>query len=472
MSNIMNSPIKAINLGVENFSDGLQRQGVRSVQVAWRPPADARLVSKLRDMAGGGLACKTDAANQKAFDIMMSAEPVFIGIRKAKEVVPGFRDNLILHAGPPIAWERMIGAQKKGIIGGVLHEKLAKNEKDALGMIEAGEIEIGAANDYFIVGAGAGIVTANMMLNVSRDRQSGVEGYCPPFEGRVGLAVWGVYNEEVEENLGVIERIFAPAISETLDKCGGIDVKSIMNRGMQMGDDMHTRQTAAGLILVNELVPMMLKTGLDYQTVQYCIEQLTSTERWFHPLALSASMSMIRMIKGMEYATVVTSLVQNGVETGIKMSCTGEKWYLAPAPRFVGQYFSSQWGPDDAVPFMGDSTIAEECGMGAFAGAAAPGVMRLRGGGWREGIKQSEELKRISVGVNFNAPIPLLDFTGPGMAIDVRKVIATGITPLCHGGIISKNGGQIGAGAARFPIENHKIALNAYFEKYGDELHD
>ena len=246
MSNIMNSPIKAINLGVENFSDGLQRQGVRSVQVAWRPPADARLVSKLRDMAGGGLACKTDAANQKAFDIMMNAEPVFVGIRKAKEVVPGFRDNLILHAGPPIAWERMIGAQKKGIIGGVLHEKLAKNEKDALGMIEAGEIEIGAANDYFIVGAGAGIVTANMMLNVSRDRQSGVEGYCPPFEGRVGLAVWGVYNEEVEENLGVIERIFAPAISETLDKCGGIDVKSIMNRGMQMGDDMHTRQTAAG----------------------------------------------------------------------------------------------------------------------------------------------------------------------------------------------------------------------------------
>ena len=103
---------------------------------------------------------------------------------------------------------------------------------------------------------------------------------------------------------------------------------------------------------------------------------------------------MIRMIKGMEYATVVTSLVQNGVETGIKMSCTGEKWYLAPAPRFVGQYFSSQWGPDDAVPFMGDSTIAEECGMGAFAGAAAPGVMRLRGGGWREGIKQSEELKK------------------------------------------------------------------------------
>ena len=65
MSNIMNSPIKAINLGVENFSDGLQRQGVRSVQVAWRPPADARLVSKLRDMAGGGLACKNGRRQPK-----------------------------------------------------------------------------------------------------------------------------------------------------------------------------------------------------------------------------------------------------------------------------------------------------------------------------------------------------------------------------------------------------------------------
>jgi hypothetical protein len=105
--------------------------------------------------------------------------------------------------------------------------------------------------------------------------------------------------------------------------------------------------------------------------------------------------------------------------------------------------------------------------MGAFAAAAAPNVLRLRGGGWREAIAQSEEMKKICVGVNDNYPIPLLDFTGPGLGIDFRKVLDTGITPICHGGIISKEGGQIGAGAARFPLKVYIEALRGFLDTYG-----
>jgi hypothetical protein len=157
------------------------------------------------------------------------------------------------------------------------------------------------------------------------------------------------------------------------------------------------------------------------------------------------------------------------VETGIKVADMGERWFKMAAPRFVGAYFSTQWGPDDAVPYMGDSTSTETYGMGAFLRRRAPTVLQLRGGGWREAKAQSEELRTICAGRNNNFPIPLLDFTGPGMGIDIRKVIDTGITPLCHGGIVNRTGGQIGAGAARFGIDHYIEAMYAFMEKYGVE---
>ncbi|MBA3530682.1 MAG: hypothetical protein H0T73_02015, partial [Ardenticatenales bacterium] len=47
-----------------------------------------------------------DKANKEAVGRMMEAHPVLVGLAKAREVIPGMRDNLLLHAGPPITWER------------------------------------------------------------------------------------------------------------------------------------------------------------------------------------------------------------------------------------------------------------------------------------------------------------------------------------------------------------------------------
>lgn len=466
MSDLFNGPVKAINLGVKGFADGLNQQGTPCEQVQWKPPVDVKLSRMLLDMRGSSLEEKVNAANAKAFQMMVDSDLYFVGIKRVKDTVPGIKENTVLHSGPPIEWERMLPIQKNGIVGAVMHEKLAKTREEALGMVMAGEIEIGSANDYFCVGAGAGIISPSMVVNISVDRKTGLEGYCIPFEGREGLAVWGVYNDEVEKNLQIIENEFAPAITCALEKGGGIDVKSIIARGLQMGDDMHTRQTAANLILVSEIVPMLLNAGIDSKTINHCVYQFTSTERWFHPLALSSDMAMVRGVKGLPYCTLVTTIAQNGVDTGIKVGDSGEQWFTAPSPMFVGQYFSTKWGPEDAAPFMGDSTIAEVCGQGGFAGAAAPGVMRLRGGGYKDGIAQSEEMMQICQGINHKFPLPALDFTGPGMGIDIRKVVDKGIAPVCHGGIISKTGGQIGAGAARFPITHFVAALTAFGEKY------
>ncbi len=397
---------------------------------------------------------------------MLAAEPVWTGIKPVSQVVPGMKPNYILHAGPPTSWADAHPVVKKGMIGGVLHEKLAKTADHAIAMLERGEVEMHPAHDFRVVGAGVGIVTASMTVNVCVDKQTGHEGYCFPFEGRVGLGVWGVYNEEVEANLQCIRTRFAPAVDCALQQGGGINIKNIIAKSMQMNDEIHTRQTAASLYLVSEIIPMLLRSGADTPTVNMCIDMFLSTERWFHPLGMASAMCMTRAIHDLDYCTLVTMICSNGVKNGLKIASTGDQWFYGPAPKFEGQYFSSQWGPDDASDHIGDSTITEVAGMGGFAAAAAPGVMRLRNGTYRDAIRQSEEMKQICVGINHNFPIPLLDFSGPPIGVDFRLVLDTGVTPICHGGIISKEGGQIGAGAGRFPIEPYKEALKHFIQKY------
>jgi hypothetical protein len=409
---------------------------------------------------------KIQEANEQALQLLLSGEPHWVGMRPAVETIPGMKSNYIFHSGPPIEWERMCDTQKNGILGGVIHEKLAKTREEALALVEKGEVEIFAANDFGTVGPGAGIVTPSMPVNICRDLQTGKEGYCIPFEGRDGLGAWGVYNEKVEENLQVIEKKFAPAIDHVLQQCGGINIKSIIARGLQMGDETHTRQTAQGLMLVSEIVPHLIKSDLDRDTMSLCVNMLVETERWFHPLGMASAFSLVNSVKNIEYCTMVTAIASNGVDTGIKIACSGEKWFIAPAPKLTGKYFSAKWGPEDALPYLGDSTITEVIGLGGFAGAAAPSVLRLRGGSVKDAIEQSEEMKEICVGTNHNFPIPLLDFTGPAIGIDIRKVIDTGITPILHGGIISKRGGQLGAGVARLPMELFVDAIYSFFDQY------
>lgn len=456
--------IHAVNLGVSLFAKAVADQGVPAEQIAWKPPVDGKLAARIA--AAPDLMEKVEKANAQALSILLAQEVRWVRFQSALDAVEGMEPNMILHAGPPISWERMQPVQRQGIISGVIHEKLAQSREEAERMILDGRIKVESANDHFCVGVGVGIVTPSMAVAVCQDMNTGKKGYCIPFEGRSGLGAWGVYNDEVEAYLQEIEHMFAPAVDQALCKAGGMDVKSILAKGMQMGDESHTRQTACGLMLISEIVPMMLSAGLEAKIVNRCIEMFLSTERWFHPLGLASSMAITRGIKDLPYCSLVTTICQNGVDTGLKISGLGEQWFTAPSPTFVGQYFSSQWGPEHAMPFMGDSTVSEVVGMGGFAAAAAPVVLRLRNGGWREAIAQSEEMKQICVGVNHNYPIPLLDFTGPGVGIDMFKVLDTGITPVCHGGIISKDGGQIGAGAGRFPMEHFVEAANAFMDRY------
>ena len=456
--------ISSVNLGLQAFGDAVTQQGGNNVNINWKPPVDKELAPLLENPE---INARIDAANRKAMDIFQSAEAHWVGMRRAIDVVPGMKPNYILHSGPPITWQDMGSLQRIGSVGGALHEGLAKTEEEALAKLESGEIEVKSAYDFDCIGAGAGIVTASMIVNICEDAKTGKRGYCAPFEGRDGLSLWGLYNEKVEKNLQVIENVFAPAVNDVLKKQGGINVTGIIARALQMNDEIHTRQTAASLILLSELMPKFMASDLDHDTMKTCVDMLVASERWFHPLGMAAAMSTLKSIQGLDCCTIVTMCCSNGVRNGIKFADTGDQWFTTDAPRYFGQYFSSEWGDDDASLHMGDSTVCEVVGLGAFAAAAGPAVLRLRDGDFRAAINQTMEMEQISFGTNSNYPIPLLDFQGPPIGIDARKVLQTNITPICHGGIISKNGGQIGAGAGRFPIQPYIDMMRTFYKKHG-----
>jgi hypothetical protein len=163
---------------------------------------------------------------------------------------------------------------------------------------------------------------------------------------------------------------------------------------------------------------------------------------------------------GVEYSTLVTAMARNGTEFGIRVSGLGDRWFTAPSPRIDGLYFPG-FKAEDANPDMGDSSITETVGLGGFAMAASPAIVRLTGGTVRDAIRYTRDMREITLKKNSDFAIPYMDFEGTPTGIDIRKVVETGIVPVIDTGIAAKKGGFIGVGISRPSIKVFEDALRS-----------
>lgn len=416
------------------------------------------------------IADKINQANDIVIDILQKNDPYWVGVRPAIECVPDMREGLILHSGPEIEWDEMSETQRQGGINGVLFEGYAKTREDAEHLLKTGEITFASGNDYHIVVPGSGIATPSMVMNIVEDRNSGVRGFCAPFEGpnRGGLAGWCVYNEAIDKHLHNMSDVIGPAITRMLEEAGGMALKRIMVRGVEMGDELHSRQDACGLILTNELAKMIFDTkSMNDDEKRQVMDLIFGTVRFFHPLGMASAMSGLEAARHVPYSTVVTAMEGNGVTYGIKVAGLGNQWFTAPAPRLEGEYVAADIKVEDVLPWIGDSCMLEACGLGGSAAAAAPAVMRSQGLSWMDGIERSRLTEEITLARHESYLVPALDYQGTPLGIDIRKVLRTGIEPVIHGGIISKSGKRLGAGVAHVPMKCFEGAIEGYAERYG-----
>lgn len=466
-SSLFGLQLTVANVGPSLFAEALLAQKVCTIQVDWHPPAlgDPELLALLERLAP--MRERIDEANRMAFEIFCSGQPVWVAMSPAIEVIPGFKRNLILHAGPARRFDDMVPAQQGGLIGAAQFEGLARSPEEAAAMIRSGEIEIAPGLDYGVPGGAVAPTSASMPVHVCRDAVHDTEGYTVIQEGPFAEALrWGVYTETVKERLTWFRDLLAPALDAAVRTAGGINLRNIVSRAMFMGDENHSRQVASTLLILNELMPHLVRVGLRPAELAQCVDFLSKCERFFLHALMAGAASVTRAVRGVPYSTVMWAMGGNGVEFGIKLAGTGDRWFVAPAPVAEGRYLNPSWTVEDTVPYLGDSCAVEVWGLGGFAAAASPAVTLLTGGTVEDATRRTLEMREVTVGLNPNFQIPALSFEGTPTAVDALKVLETGIEPLSHVGITHKKGGQAGAGVARIPMNCFKSAVEAFASQY------
>ena len=408
-----------------------------------------------------------DTANQTAVDQMISARPMLTGLAPARSVIQDMKDNLILHAGPPIEWERMSGPLRGAVIGALLYEGLAKDEKGAVGMVEAGEVEFAPCHHHGAAGPMAGVISASMEVYIVENQTHGNQAYSTLNEGYGKVLRYGAFSEEVLAKLRWMNGTMGPLLKEALQLSEGLDIRALLAEALHMGDEGHNRNKAGSLLYLKLLSPLIAKVAkdeaLEAEVLQFLGDNALSV---LNPV-MAACKAMADVAHGVEGSTVVTALARNGTDFGMRVSGLGDDWFTAPAEVPDGLYFPG-YSSEDANADIGDSTITETAGIGGFAMAAAPAIVAFVSGTPQDAINATLEMYEITIAEHDHFTIPSLDFRGTPTGIDIRKVVELGTTPRINTGIAHKEAGvgQVGAGLVRPPKAIFEEALIAYAERY------
>jgi hypothetical protein len=371
----------------------------------------------------------------------------------------------ILHAGPPIKWEKMSGPLRGAVIGALIYEGLAVGEKEAIKLAASGEISYDPCHHHNTVGPMAGVVSASMPVWILQNKTYGNHSYCTLNEGLGKVLRYGAYSDEVIKRLKWIENLLTPLLKQTLKLHGPIDLKTMITQALQMGDEGHNRNRAGTSLLIRELAPYIIQTKFSEEEKIEVLKFIDSNDHFFLNLTMPAAKCILDAAINIEFSTIVTVMARNGTEFGIRVSGLGERWFTGPAGIVDGLLFPG-YTAKDANPDIGDSVIAETAGIGGFAMAAAPAIVQFVGGTAKDAINFTLKMYEITAAENNIFKIPALDFRGTPTGIDIRKVVETGILPSINTGIAHKDPGvgQVGAGLVKPPMNCFEDALQAFVE--------
>lgn len=408
---------------------------------------------------------RIEEANKKVMEIILNGQPTLLDIGVAEEVIPGMTKKTILHAGPPIKWEKMSGPLKGAVIGALIYEGLAVDEKGATELAASGEISYDPCHHHNTVGPMAGVVSASMPVWILQNKKYDNYSYCTLNEGLGKVLRYGAYSDEVIKRLKWMENLLAPLLKQALKLHGQIDLKTMIAQALQMGDEGHNRNRAGTSLLIREIAPCIIQTKFSEEEKIKVLKFIDSNDHFFLNLTMPACKCTLDAAKNIEFSTIVNVMARNGTEFGIRVSGLGDRWFTGPAGMVDGLLFPG-YTAEDANPDIGDSVIAETAGIGGFAMAAAPAIVQFVGGSAKDAINFTLKMYEITTVENNIYKIPALDFRGTPTGIDIRKVVETGILPSINTGIAHKDPGvgQVGAGLVKPPMNCFEDALQAFVE--------
>ena len=207
---------------------------------------------------------RINAANDEVFRRIVAADPVLVDVAPASEVIPGMRDRLILHSGPPVSWTRMCGAQRGAAIGMCLFEGWAQDAEEAERLLGSGEIALEPNHHHATVGPMAGTITRNMWVWVVENKAFKNRAFCRQVES---FQQFGDYSRNALATLEQWRDVWAPALRAAVRKMGGVPLKQLVARALLMGDEMHNRVVASSSLFANAIAPVLVDCGLPKEQV-------------------------------------------------------------------------------------------------------------------------------------------------------------------------------------------------------------
>lgn len=423
-------------------------------------------------MAQSSIKEEVENANREAVNRMMEAEPKWNSLGIAKEMIPGMKDYLLLHAGPPVEWKNASGPLRGAVIGACIYEGWASSREEAEALLSSCRVNIEPCHHHNAVGPMAGVISPSMPVYQVEDKRYSVKAYSNFNEGIGKVLRYGAYDQTVLDRLRWLSGTFYTVLSSIMksmprEKKEGLSFKNIIAQALTMGDDCHNRYNAATSLFMKELLPYILTCDADKKEVLEVVSFMNSNNFLTLNLGMATAKAMTLAGHGIKYSTIVTTMARNGTETGIRVSGLGDSWFTAPAPMVQGLWFPG-YSAKDSNPDIGDSAITETAGFGGFAMAAAPAIISWVGGSYETAVEITKRMYQITYTAHRYFSIPALNFKGTPTGIDIRKVVSTGIAPQINTGVAHKEPGigQIGAGVVTMPMDMFKKALSEFGQRY------
>jgi hypothetical protein len=469
LGGLLSREVGVVTAGTAVLTEALAQQAIPVTAAAWRPPAagsEAALATVAADP-------RRAAANATALERMLTARPHLVDVRPATQAL-GIEPGTFFHAGPPITWERASGPLRGALVGAMLYERLAETPEQAERALAGGAgagaggggagggLTLEPCHHHGAVGPMAGVISPSMWMLVIEDAAHGGTSYCSLNEGLGKVLRYGSYGPEVIDRLRWMSAVLGPLLRSAVRAHGPVDLKAIMAQALQMGDELHNRNRAATGLLLRELAADLVGADAPAGDIAEVLRFVHGNDHFFLNAGMAACKVTADAARDVPGSTLVVAMSRNGTDLGIQVSGTGDRWFTHPAGTPDGLYFGS-YGPADANPDIGDSTITETTGLGGFAMAAAPAIVRFVGGEVGDALAATRWMYEITLGESTAFQVPILSFRGTPTGIDVTKVVRTGILPVINTGIAGRvaGTGQVGAGLVEPPIEAFTAALDA-----------
>jgi Protein of unknown function (DUF1116) len=457
MTDLLRRKPHIISTGLALLADAARAQAARVTPVDWAPPmagATDGLVSVLGDQ-------RRSSANALAVERMLAVRAQLVDVVRAGAALD-LQPGEFLHAGPPVTWERAAGPLRGALMGAAVFERLADTPEAAAQLAGQGAFVLAPCHSRNAVGPMAGVISPSMWLFVLADPATGRRTYCSLNEGLGKVLRYGAFSPDVLERLRWMSEVLGPLLAAAVRRRGTVDVTSILAQMVQMGDEGHNRNRTGTLMLLRDLLPTMIESGVASADVARAAAFIGGNDHFFLNLAMPACKLALDAARDIPGATMVVAMARNGTDFGIQVAGTGDQWFTAPALTPEGLFLGS-YGPQDASPDIGDSAITETAGLGGFAMAAAPAIAALVGGTAADALATTRRMYEITLAEHPVFRVPALEFRGTPAGIDVTLVARTGVLPQINTGMAGKiaGTGQVGAGLVTPPPEVFLAALDA-----------